>query len=314
MEQHRLVRIGLLTLLWSLSLSAADAGKPAAAEPAVAAIAGESGAATASEPTPTPVAAGSAAPAEEPEEEAAAGAEDVDPRQIVFFNLRFQHSELGDGARIDNVLFRRDAAIPRPRSWLPGERLGTVRADIPVGNLHAGGEDTFGLGDLYLQALNVRRWNRRFSLASGLGFQLPTATDDLLGLGKWQVAPSIFPIWTLPAWRGLFLVRAQDFVSVAGDDDRADIHYLKIAPTLFRPIGKGKFMLIDTEVVADWERDSEASFRTNLVLGTTLHGRRAVWVKLGVPWGEHRRGDWLLEASVAKRKRPRPPGAASSGQ
>ena len=34
---------------------------------------------------------------------------------------------------------------------------------------------------------------------SGLAFQLPTATEDQLGAGKWQVAPTLFPLRKLPA-------------------------------------------------------------------------------------------------------------------
>jgi hypothetical protein len=238
----------------------------------------------------------------QPSEPAAegAGAEDEDPRSIVFFNVRFQHIELGDGNSADLVLFRRDAAIKRPRR--PEIQFATLRFDLPVGQTRIQGEDAAGLGDLYFQALNFRELSKRFSLGSGLAFQLPTATDDLLGSGKWQVAPSLFPLRVLPAKRALFFTRIQDFVSVAGDDDRRDLHYLAIAPTFVKLLGSRRAVLLDTEAFVDWERDGELSWRSGLLVGTKLGGRRAGWIKVEVPWGEHRRGDWTVRASIAWRR------------
>jgi hypothetical protein len=68
------------------------------------------------------------------EDEGAAG---EDPRSIVFFNVRLQHVELGQGNSADFALLRRDAAIKRA-AWIKVEvrwgehRRGqwTVRASI----------------------------------------------------------------------------------------------------------------------------------------------------------------------------------------
>jgi hypothetical protein len=231
------------------------------------------------------------------EDEAAA---DEDPRSIVFFNLRLQHIELGNGNSIDLALLRHDAAIRRPGR--PNVRFATLRWDLPVGQTRFNGEEAAGLGDLYFQALNFRDLARGFSLGSGLAFQLPTATDDLLGAGKWQVAPSLFPLVTMRARRALFFTRMQDFISVAGDDDRRDIHYLTVAPTFFKLIGARRAVLFDTEAIADWERNGELSWKSGILFATRLSGRRAVWVKAEVPWGEHRRGEWTVRASIAWRR------------
>ena len=75
---------------------------------------------------------------------------------------------------------------------------------------------------------------RRLAVGSGLAFQFPTATDDLLGSGKWQVAPTVIPVWMLRRPQGLFFTKVQNYVSVAGDDDRRDINYLTVAPTWIR--------------------------------------------------------------------------------
>ena len=249
--------------------------------------------AAAAQPTATP------AESEETEVEDA-GAADEDPRSIVFFNVRLQHVELGDGNSADFVLFRRDIAITQPRR--PGVTFATMRFDLPVGHTRIASQEATGLGDFYFQALNFRELSKRFSLGSGLAFQLPTATDDLLGSGKWQVAPSLFPLRTFPAKRALFFTRIQDFVSVAGDDDRRDIHYLSIGPTLFKSIDSKRAVLLDTEAIVDWQRDGELSWKSGFLFATRLGARRAGWIKLEVPWGEHRRGEWTVRTSIAWRR------------
>jgi hypothetical protein len=226
--------------------------------------------------------------------------EDEDPRSIVLFNMRLQHVELGDSNSIDLVLFRSDLAVKQPRR--PGVDLATLRFDLPVGTAHLQGEEVTGLGDLYFQAINFRNLSRRFSLGSGLAFQLPTATEDQLGAGKWQVAPTLFPLRKLPARRALFFTRIQDFVSVAGDDDRRDVHYLTITPTLIKLLDRKRAVLLDTEAVVDWERDGELSWKSGFLVATRIGQRRAAWVKVEVPWGEHRRGEWTVRASLAWRR------------
>jgi hypothetical protein len=238
--------------------------------------------------------------------------DDEDPRSLVIFQTRFQHVELGDGNSVDLVLLRRDAAIRRPRR--PGIRVATLRWDLPIGTAHIAGEEVSGLGDLYFQALNVRTFNRRFSIASGPAFQLPTATEDQLGSGKWQVAPTFFPIWTVPAVEGIFFVRAQNFFAVAGDDDRRDVNYLTLTPTLVHRLDARRALLFDTEMVKDWERDGELRWKSGLLFASRLGARRAWWVKLEVPWGEHRFGEWTVRTSVAWRDRKQRQGVSAAPQ
>jgi hypothetical protein len=101
----------------------------------------------------------------------------------------------------------------------------------------------------------------------------------------------------------MFFTKFQDFVSFAGDDDRRDVHYLTVNPVYVRFLPSRRFFLIDTEGIADWERGGTIFWKSGLLVGTALRHRRAVWVKLEVPWGEHRRSEWSLKASIAFRGR-----------
>jgi len=64
--------------------------------------------------------------------------------------------------------------------------------------------------------------------------------------------------------------------------------------------------------VKDWERDGELRWKSGLLFASRLGARRAYWVKLEVPWGEYRLGEWTLRTSIAWRNRQRDRGAETA--
>jgi hypothetical protein len=52
----------------------------------------------------------------------------------------------------------------------------------------------------------------------------------------------------------------------------------------------------------DWQRDDELSLRSGLQFFRVLGGQRGAWIKVEVPWGEHRRGEWTVRTSIAWRR------------
>src|SRR4029078_2943341 len=98
---------------------------------------------------------------------------------------------------------------------------------------------------------------------------------------------------------GLFFTKVQDYVSVAGDDDRRDINYLTVTPTWIKILDRRLAILIDTEMISDWERDGELRWKSGFLYATRLRGRRALWVKVEAPWGEHRAGEWPRRVGAA---------------
>lgn len=251
----------------------------------LAALAGWSGAARAQESKP-----------------AVAETQDQDPTKTVAFNLRYEHRELPRDASADLIFFRRDAATAGGKLRGPGHKVAIFRFDLPMGWVEAGGQRQSGLSDLYAQAMHVHPIRQRFSLGAGSGVFLPTATENLLGTGKWQVAPLVLPLWTLTQPRGLFFCKVQENFSVAGDEDRRDVNVLAVTPTLIWQRRPKLWLLADSEAAVDWERDT-TSYKSGLLVWTTLGGGRGVWFKVEVPWGEHRLGDWTLKASIAWRGR-----------
>jgi hypothetical protein len=87
---------------------------------------------------------------------------------------------------------------------------------------------------------------------AGPALLLPTATEDELGTGQWAVGPTIVALkqtadgWTYGAlWNYL--------VSVAGDDDRADVESTFIQPFLAKAFPGGRTLTLNLESSYDFE-------------------------------------------------------------
>jgi hypothetical protein len=144
--------------------------------------------------------------------------------------VREEYRNLRNGSWNNRIVFRKDAVVLR------GHRVGgragfLLRTDVPITTTHLGSETHTGLGDIYAQVLFIPHLTRKFAFVTGTGIVLPTATHRTLGQGKWQVAPLAVPVWYLPRAKGFFLVKFQDFISIAGVGDRPDVHALFINPT-----------------------------------------------------------------------------------
>jgi hypothetical protein len=119
---------------------------------------------------------------------------------------------------------------------------------------------TTGFGDMYYVGLlspkkPISHGSGRKSVW-GAGFDLafPTASEDILGDGKWSAGPSALYVYLGKKWKlgGL----AQQYFSFAGDSDRGDVNitnfqylsYYSISGTI--SIGAGP------NIIVNWEADS----------------------------------------------------------
>jgi hypothetical protein len=262
-----------------LAAAAIAAGtKPAAAQPPQAPPIPQT-------PQPTPI----------PEEAAAAALKnDSDPTRPVLFSIRpeFYHptSKVTQAAQI----FRYDQAALRARRFLPGKRGVILRFELPITETHV--DDVpgqAGLGDAYGQILVAPYLTRKRAFVIGTGLLIPTATDNLLGAGKWVMAPAVAPVWFF-AGRGMFLVKVQDFKSIAGDSERPSINFLLITPTFIHTVGQRWWLLADSETKTIWHADY-TGIKSGVQVGRNLPGRFAVWVKPELWWGPKDDGQWNLK-------------------
>ena len=86
----------------------------------------------------------------------------------------------------------------------------------------------------------------------GPAFLLPTASEDVLGTEQWAIGPTAVVLkQTEAGWTYGALVNY--LVSVAGDDDRADVDSLFLQPFLSKGPGKGRTVTVNLESSYDFE-------------------------------------------------------------
>lgn len=82
---------------------------------------------------------------------------------------------------------------------------------------------------------------------------LPTATDDLLGADKWGIGPTGVALKQQGPWT--YGALANHIVSVAGDDDRADINATFLQPFVSYTTPTAWTFTVLTESTYDWEAE-----------------------------------------------------------
>ena len=133
-----------------------------------------------------------------------------------------------------------------------------TRVIMPVVDQHnvfGNSGNQFGLGDItptffFSPRKEVGGW----IVGAGPVFLLPTATDDLLGTGKWGIGPSALALkQTADGWTYGALVN--HIWSVAGDNDRSDVSSTFLQPFLAKQFKGGRTLTVNLESTYDWESD-----------------------------------------------------------
>lgn len=217
-----------------------------------------------------------------------------DPTRPLFFSIRPEFYNLQQGAWQSKLIFRYDTEFLKKRRWLGGKKGVILRFEIPMTWSHVLNRTKGGVGDIYGQWLVAPYITRKFAFVLGTGLSLPSASDSSLGNGKWVLAPAVIPLWFIPG-KGFFLLKVQNFVSIAGDSHRPDINFLLITPALFYRVRQHWWILADTETKSNWKRDGRTGVKSGLQLGRVITPRFGLWVKPEFWWGTNRDGDWNLK-------------------
>jgi hypothetical protein len=133
------------------------------------------------------------------------------------------------------------------------------------------GGRTTGFGDMY--------YNGLFSPADGIsvgdgesivwgaGFDLalPTATEDVLGSGKWSAGPSALGVFLGKKWKVGAL--AQHFWDFAGEDDRDDVNLTNLQYFIFYSLDETTSIGAAPNIFMNWEEDSDNAFTVPIGIG-----------------------------------------------
>jgi hypothetical protein len=125
--------------------------------------------------------------------------------------------------------------------------------DLP--SLVRGGSRTFGLGDLqHTTLLSPTTTVRRMMWGLGPSIGFPTATDDLLGTGKWLLGAT--GIFVFTPRRTVVGIVVKNLWSVGGESERRDISSFVLQPLLNINLDRGWFITSKPIITANWKASS----------------------------------------------------------
>jgi hypothetical protein len=166
-----------------------------------------------------------------------------------------------------------DAANDRRRQLasLPGGDIIAPSSVPPAIDLFDG--RTTGFGDMYYNGLfspseGAKMGEGRFVWGAGLNFGFPTATEDILGTGKWLGGPSALAVYLGKKWKvgGL----AQQYYDIADeDDDREDVNLMNFQYFVFYDLDETSSIGAAPNIIADWRKDSDNAYTVPIGIGYT---------------------------------------------
>ncbi len=119
---------------------------------------------------------------------------------------------------------------------------------------------TTGFGDMYYVGLFSPKAPIKVkegaNIVWGAGFDLgfPTASDDLLGTGKWAAGPTALAVYLGPKWKVGGLV--QHYWDFAGDSDRDDVNLTNLQYLWYYSLNSTTSIGAAPNIIANWEQSS----------------------------------------------------------
>jgi hypothetical protein len=221
----------------------------------------------------------------------------TDPTAIVGrVQLSSQYLDLPHGAQLETTIARVD--VPFRGNWL-------LRVDTPVHTWldpnRPGLSSAQGLGDLSA-TLGWRVYNTpEYAFLIGVLSSFPTASDNLIGTGKYNVGPIVATGRFLPQWDSFLFGVFQHLVSVGGDPDRSNVSLSQATLNINTIWGEKWWSTVQGVWRVDWEKKTKSSMALEFELGRNIVGRWGVYLRPGVGvWGNDVAGayDWNVEVGT----------------
>jgi hypothetical protein len=185
----------------------------------------------------------------------AAAADPTWPLIQAALDYDFAVSNRGGNGSAYRLLFQPVIPLP-PFEGFPIGQI--IRPSLPL--IESPGPDRVtGLGDLTIFDVFLPRRFSWGALGAGPVFVFPTATDDRLGQGKWQLGPAAALIYqAIPHVQiGAIL---QNPISFAGDADRSSVNQLLVQPIAQYNFPDGWYVSMgDLSWTFDWKQGGEAT-------------------------------------------------------
>jgi hypothetical protein len=130
---------------------------------------------------------------------------------------------------------------------------------------------TTGFGDMYYVGLFTPKEGIKLKNGAnflwGVGFDagFPTASEDILGTGKWTAGPSALGVYMGPKWKIGGLV--QQYWDYAGDDDRSDVNIMNLQYFVYYSLSDTMSIGAAPNIIANWDLDSENAWTVPIGIG-----------------------------------------------
>jgi hypothetical protein len=131
-------------------------------------------------------------------------------------------------------------------------------------------EHTTGLGDIVLLSMLGPSATSGFIWGLGPSFVFPTASNDALGKGKYQVGPAGVALYMSKEW--VLGTLTQQWWSFAGNDDRPETSFLSAQYFIWKILPNAWQVGMAPVVMVDWKADSgnKVTFPVGLGFGKTV--------------------------------------------
>ena len=123
--------------------------------------------------------------------------------------------------------------------------------EIPEGEE---GNGATGLGDINYSVYLSPAAPGKYIWGIGPSLNLPTATDDQLGSGKWSAGATAVVLTQPKPWT--LGVLGRQLWSFAGDSDRSEVNQFLLEPFVNYNMDKGWYLITDMIITANWQADS----------------------------------------------------------
>ncbi|MEJ2585274.1 MAG: hypothetical protein P8Z38_09595 [Robiginitalea sp.] len=157
-----------------------------------------------------------------------------------------------------------------------------------------------GLGDALVTGFFSPKTPTTGGLIWGVGpaLSIPTATDDLLGSGKFSAGPSAVAL----VQKGSITYGAlvNHTWSLFGDSDRGDVNATFFQPFLAKNFAGGYAVTMNTELLQNWEADASIGYLHLFGSKVTTLGDQMAQFFLGprIPYGNGATNSWGFRAGI----------------
>ncbi len=161
-----------------------------------------------------------------------------------------------------------------------------IGIEVPLSRFEAPDSSVNGLGDILLAAEAVHSVHY-IDWGVKLESTLPTASDDMLGTGKWVLMPSVFAL--VPVNENFFVSFGyKQYVSVAGDGGRSNVNYARFRALISYMADSQWWVTFDPQYYMNYEESGQAELVWESEIGVMVNPGTALYMKPGAHLG----GNW----------------------